>query len=364
MGKAYAPAQLELRKKYINKPSMTHRFPIKEIARQAGLGTATVDRVLNNRAHVAAQTRHRVAAAINELEAQERQLAARGRRMFVDVVVEAPRRFSRQVRLACEGVLAQIPEAIYRPRFLLQDVMTEEEVAAAIDRIRKRGSQGVILKARNIPVVQQAIENLAASGIPVVTLVTDVATPARCAYAGIDNTQAGRTAAFLLAQFREATPSVVLTTRSQEDFLGETERFEAFSEAYRAMRPADQLLAFAGGGGVAYDTRAALEAALKDAPPIAGVYSMGGGNAAILDVLGAAGQRPTHFLAHDMDLENSALLKDGHISVILHHDLTQDMRHAFAALSAWHGLRAASAAPVRLSDVQIITRHNIPSDFR
>ena len=74
---------------------MTHRFPIKEVARQAGLGTATVDRVLNDRAHVSPQTRLRVSAAIEELKAQEAQLAARGRRVFFDFVVEAPSRFSR-----------------------------------------------------------------------------------------------------------------------------------------------------------------------------------------------------------------------------------------------------------------------------
>ena len=45
---------------------MTHRFPIKEIARQAGLGPATIDRVLNNRANVSPQTRNRVAAALRE----------------------------------------------------------------------------------------------------------------------------------------------------------------------------------------------------------------------------------------------------------------------------------------------------------
>ncbi len=342
---------------------MTHRFPIKEIARQSGLGTATVDRVLNNRAHVAAQTRQRVEAAINELKAQEQQLSARGRRMFVDVVVEAPARFSSQVRRACEGVLTQIPEAIYRPRFLMQEVMTEAEVTSAIDRIRKRGSQGVILKARNIPVVQQAIVDLSQAGIPVVTLVTDVATPERCAYVGVDNGQAGQTAAYLLAQFRHAAPGAILTTRSQEDFLGETERFEAFRATYQSLRPTDQLVSFAGGGGVAYETRAALATVLEDAPPIAAVYSMGGGNAAILDVLAAAGQRPMHFLAHDMDAENGKLLKAGQVSAILHHDLTQDMRHAFAALSTWHGLRPASA-PVLISDVQVITPHNIPTEFR
>lgn len=50
---------------------MTHRFPIKEIARQAGLGTATIDRVLNNRPNVSPQTRQRVAIALQELKAQE-----------------------------------------------------------------------------------------------------------------------------------------------------------------------------------------------------------------------------------------------------------------------------------------------------
>ncbi|MEL6641937.1 MAG: LacI family DNA-binding transcriptional regulator [Pseudomonadota bacterium] len=343
---------------------MTHRFPIKEIARQAGLGTATVDRVLNNRAHVAAQTRARVTAAIDELAAQEQQLSARGRRMFVDVVVEAPQRFSRQVRTACESVLNQIPEAVYRPRFLMQEVMEEAEVTAALSRIRKRGSQGVILKARDTASIRMAVEELSTAQIPVVTLVTDLQTPHRCAYAGMDNAQAGHTAAFLLAQFQGDMPGGILTTRSQEDFQGETERFESFRDTYRLLRPQDQMFAVAGGGGLSYETRQSLTAVLGERTAIAGVYSMGGGNKAILDVLAAEGHQPAHYVAHDLDAENTELLRQGMISAILHHDLTQDMRHAFAAISAWHGLRPADAAPVALSDVQIITRYNIPKGIR
>ena len=56
---------------------MTHRFPIKLIAAQAGLGTATVDRVLNDRANVSVQTRMRVRAAIAELVQQEQQVSSR-----------------------------------------------------------------------------------------------------------------------------------------------------------------------------------------------------------------------------------------------------------------------------------------------
>ena len=50
---------------------MPHRYLVKDIAFQAGLSTATVDRVLNRRSGVRGQTAARVEAAIRELERQE-----------------------------------------------------------------------------------------------------------------------------------------------------------------------------------------------------------------------------------------------------------------------------------------------------
>ena len=85
----YPTARIDCPAKHINNTSMTHRFPIKEIALQSGLSTATIDRALNGRAHVSPQTQERVKAAISELEAQEQQLSARGRRLFVDKNVGA-----------------------------------------------------------------------------------------------------------------------------------------------------------------------------------------------------------------------------------------------------------------------------------
>lgn len=96
---------------------MKHPFPLKEIALQSGLSLATVDRALHGRAHVSAQTARRVQAAIVELTRQEGQLAARGRRMFIDIVVEAPRRFSDELRRATAQVLPQFTPAVIRPRF-------------------------------------------------------------------------------------------------------------------------------------------------------------------------------------------------------------------------------------------------------
>jgi LacI family transcriptional regulator len=335
---------------------MTHRFPIKEIARQAGLGTATVDRVLNERAHVSALTRSRVAAAICELEDQQGQLAARGRRLFVDIIVEAPVRFSREIRSAVEHVLPQISVGVFRPRFIFQEVMDDAEVAAAIRRVIKRGSQGVCLKARNTDMIRSAVADMISAGIPVVTLVTDLPGAGCFAYAGLDNANAGRTAAYLIGQLLP-DEGTILTSRSHESFYGEAERFDAFAATLPARCKRIDL---SGGAGLSLHTSPQLEHLLQDGQRIDAVYSMGGGNAAILDALEATGHAGLPFVAHDLDAENRRLLEAGKISFVLHHDLATDMRNAFQAIARHHRLLAQQdwAGP---SDIQVVTPYNLPA---
>ena len=78
---------------------MAHRFPIKEIARQAGLRLATVDRVLNNQNNVSLQTKLRETAAIEALTAKEAHLPARSRRLFFDFAMVRRDHFNHEVML-------------------------------------------------------------------------------------------------------------------------------------------------------------------------------------------------------------------------------------------------------------------------
>ncbi len=338
---------------------MTHRFPIKEVARQAGLGTATVDRVLNNRAHVSHQTRLRVAAAIEELTAQEAQLAARGRRLFFDFVVEAPSRFSREVKAAAEAIIPQIGPAVCRPRFLLQDVMEEQEVVAALRRIMKRGSHGVCLKARDTVKIRDAVKMLADARIPVVTLVTDIGGSDTLAYVGLDNAGSGRTAAYLISRTLGDAQGMVLATRSHERFLGEEERESAFTEVLARESPGLQVLAVQGGSGVDFETSRLLMNALDDIHELRAVYSMGGGNRSILRTLEDNGQRPVVFVAHDLDRENRELVQNRQIDFVLHHDLKLDLKNAISAFLTYHRLSNASVEET-ISTVQVLTPENIP----
>lgn len=343
---------------------MTHRFPIKEIARQAGLATATVDRVLNDRANVSPQARNRVTVALRELEAQEAQLAARGRAIFLDVLAEAPKRFSREIRIAAETAQRTVLKAAIRVRFQFQEIMTEAETVAALKRIAGRGSHGVCLKARDTPAVRDMIGRLALAHIPVFTLVTDLPASARKGYFGLDNAQAGRLAAYLIAQSLPDDCATILTSRSQDDFRGETDRFMAFRDLITTLRPKVRFLDASGGAGVRAATGRSLDAVLADGRPVAAVYSMGGGNAAILRKLGVHRQRPVVYVAHDLDRENRHLLARGAISYVLHHDLSQDMRKLFD-MACEEPRKPAPRDHAGSSDIHVITPHNLPlSDVR
>ncbi len=347
--------------KRIKNTSMTHRFPIKEIARQAGLGTATIDRVLNNRANVSAQTKQRVAAAIEELTAQEAQLAARGRRMFFDFVIEAPARFSREVKSATEAVLPHISLAVCRPRFLLQEIMQEAEVVAALERIHKRGSHGVCLKAKDTPAIRAAVRKLHASRIPVVTLVTDLGGGDRLTYVGLDNAGAGRTAAYLISKTLGDRSGTVLATLSHELFLGEEHRAIAFQEALLQLCPNLRVVSLKGGGGLHSKTATQLTQKLENVVDLQAVYSMGGGNRAILETLEHCRLKPLVYVAHDLDRENKELLVKEKISFVLHHDLQRDIRAAFDHFLAFHKL-LPEPTTVSISTAQVLTPMNILVD--
>ncbi|MER6012292.1 LacI family DNA-binding transcriptional regulator [Streptomyces bluensis] len=338
---------------------MRHPYPIREIARQAGLSEATVDRVLNNRGGVRESTVMEVHQAIKDLDRQRTQVRIGGRTFMIDIVMQTPERFSTAVRNALEAELPALHPAVVRSRFHFRETGPASELIAIMDKIAKRGSQGVILKAPDLPETGAAVGRLVAAGIPVVTLVTDLPGSARMAYVGIDNRAAGATAAYLVGQWLGDRPGHVLTTISRGFFRGEEEREMGFRSAMRLAHPQRSLVEVTDSDGLDATQRDLVLEALGQDEDIVAVYSAGGGNAATLDAFDALGRECAVFVAHDLDHDNTRLLRERRLSAVLHHDLRQDMRRACQTIMRAHKA-LPDEGPALPSAIQVVTPYNMP----
>lgn len=230
--------------------------------------------------------------------------------------MQTPDRFSAAVRSALEAELPGLRPAVFRSRFHLRETATPAEIVATLERIGARvgarSSHGVILKAPDRPEIGEAVSRLVARGVPVVTLVTDLPDSPRSAYIGMDNRAAGATAAYLIGQWLGSRDGEVLVTLSSSFFRGEEER------------------------------------------------EIGGGNRAIVAAFAESGLSYDVFVAHDLDSDNTDLLRNQQISAVLHHDLQCDVRAACQAIMRAHRARPGPVAPPR-STIQIVTPYHLPS---
>ncbi|MGH3508292.1 MAG: LacI family DNA-binding transcriptional regulator [Nocardioidaceae bacterium] len=340
---------------------MKHPYRIREIATQCGLSESTVDRVLNRRGNVRASTIREVEAAIADLDRQRDQVRLAGRTFFVDVVMQAPDRFSGAVRAALEAELPYLRPAVIRSRFYLRETVDTETLVARLDRIGARGSHGVVLKATDVPEVTEAVDRLDRAGVPVVTLVTDLPQSSRHAYVGIDNRAAGQTAAYLLGQWLGDRPGNVLVTLSSSAFRGEEEREIGFRAALRRIAPGRQIREITETDGLDATMRALVREALIADPTIAAVYSIGGGNVATVETFEELGRPMPVFIGHDVDDDNRDLLRRGRLAAVLDHDLRQDMRRACQLImQAQEALPALAGVAAGPSPIQVVTPYNLP----
>ena len=342
---------------------MSTTATIADIAARAGVGTATVDRVLNKRPGVNAETMQRVLQVVAEIGApaplgrprRDRNL----RFAYVLPADESPflDLVERQIAQSAGDFRHQhITEVTYR-----LGAADSQQFAAELAEVAD--CEGVALMAPDLPAVKLAINQLVRSGVHVVTLFSDVAGSMRETHVGADNRAAGRTAGLLLARMAGLGGRDTLLLASQATRLSaEIERRIGFAQVLEERFPKLQMQRIP---DLPADDDGACRALVKflkkgiDPARIAGLYNVGSGSAGLARALGSAGlDGSVALVAHDLCDSNRALLAGGGIAYVL----TQDVHYCVGA--AARVLRALcenvrGALNVVQPRVEILTAENL-----
>jgi LacI family transcriptional regulator len=299
---------------------------ISDIARLAGVGTATVDRVLNHRPGVNADTVQRVLDVVAKLGAAPQP--GRPRKgdnfRFAYVLPSDDSPFlslvDRQIAQSAGDFRHQhITEVTHRV-----DARDPAKFAAALASMG--GCQGVAVMAPDLPPIKLAINELVRSGVHVVTLFSDVAGSMRATHIGADNRAAGRTAGLLLARMSSHTPRNVLLLASQATRLSaEIERRIGFAQVLEERFPLARMVRVPDLPADDAGAAEALATFLRDGidpHTVGGLYNVGSGTAGMAQALAAASLGANvGFVAHDVSDEHRDLLNAGDLSYLLHQDI-------------------------------------------
>lgn len=181
------------------------RPTIADLAKEAGVSVATVNRILGGKVPVRKATMQRVQAASERIgfyatgviEDRLRKSVPHYRLGFLlqQSSRELYKLFGRQIEAACHHRRHEVVS----PLVDFVDLLTPDNIAARLIALG-RETDAVAVIAADHPVIGQAITELHEWGKPVVAYITDQSASKLSAYVGVDNWKLGRTAAFLVAR--------------------------------------------------------------------------------------------------------------------------------------------------------------------
>jgi LacI family transcriptional regulator len=321
------------------KQGTTVRPTVNDIAREAGVSLATVDRVLNARPGVREKTITAVNEAIRTLGYVRNVAAANLARQriyrFLFVLPDVQSQFIIALRAAIEeaahGPLAESCEVMV----VTAPLRDPHAIVSAVEQFRVTPLDGCAIMAHETPDVRDLIIRLRDEGTSVVSLIMDQPQAPRDHFVGIDNEAAGRTAGVLLGRFVGEKPGKVAVVVSSMQARDMVERRLGFDRVMAERFPQLQVLPSIEGHDDRDLTVQIVRASLASHQGVVAIYVAGAGTRGVTEALTAAGLAgQTVVVAHELTPHTRAALMDGSIDAVIAQDVGHLARSALRVLKA------------------------------
>jgi len=336
---------------------------LKDIAREAGVSVATLDRVLHGRSGVRENTARRVRETIARHDFRPAraaaELARRKRMKFAFVMPEGSNIFMQMIRDQLDEMGGWLSTRRASVQVVLTDVFDSQTLTNTLESLVGR-FDGIAAVALDHQGVRAAIDDLVAAGAFVVTLVSDAPGSKRRHYVGIDNVAAGRTAATLIGRLVGGVRGKVGIIAGSQLLRDHAERIFGFQQVMGLEYPELTLLGVVEGGDQDDVSETLMLRLSSDHRDLVGVYNVGAGTPGVVKALAATGrERDIVVVVHDLTpITRRALLK-GAVDAVIAQDPGHEARSAIRVLMA-----LARGEPILDEQekirIDIIMRDNLP----
>lgn len=330
------------------------RPTIADVAREAGVGVATVDRVINGRARVSPETVQRVLAAAEAIgfraagliRLRQQEQAASRTLGFLLQKRSVP--FYQALGAALTDATREATSIRGRALVEYLDVLTPERVAERLLDIGAR-ADAVAVVAADHPKVNEAIARLHAQGVPTFALLSDLGAPERAGFVGVDPRKAGRSAAWMVARLARR-PGKVAIFIGNHRYIGHEICEMSFRSYCREHAPELQLLEPLASLEESALAQEATLNLLKRYPDLVGLYVAGGGTEGVIAALREhGGHAQVVTVCSELHAETRAALIDGIVDVVIATPLPLLARRTVEAMAkSLQGATPEAQAPLLL----------------
>ncbi|MDR3475348.1 MAG: LacI family DNA-binding transcriptional regulator [Devosia sp.] len=338
------------------------RATVHDVAREAGVSLATVDRVLNARPGVRLSTAQKVEDAIAALEFRRdlsASLLARSRDLHLRFFIpDGANEFMDNLGAA----IARRARAAKAERLRIEttrlQALDAEGLAAALDALTQKSCDCAVIVATDDPAVTRAVDGAVRRGVQVLTLVSDLPGSSRRHFIGIDNVAAGRTAASMMGRFCAGGGEIGVIAGSL-GLRDHAERLQGFLAVIEAEFPQLEIIGPLEGHDRNAETEALAQRLLGMEHNLVGLYNLGAGNAGLMSALAASGRTSqVSVIVHELTEPTRRGLVSGAIDVVLDQDPDAEIRAAIAAARELAHNGPATLEPGRI-EIGIFLRDNL-----
>jgi LacI family transcriptional regulator len=334
----------------------------KDLAVEAGVSLATIDRVLNGRPGVKPRTVMKVNEAIEKIgfvrnlaavnlarkrSYQFRFLLPDHGDQFMDVLV----RQIEEARKAFADEMADVA-AIRLP------VEDPYKLAAYLGALEAETTQGIAIMAPESPQVRDAINRLLERGIEIVQFLTGQPKAGSHDFVGIDNHAAGATAAQLIGRFSTSKRGKILIVSETMQARDSIERRLGFDEVINREYPGLQTLPSVETRGDTTRTARIFQNVFANHPDILGIYVMSAEARVPIGEISRVTTKPLVKVVHERTPFTEAALRSGEIDAVIAQNSGHLVRSAVRILKARNDQRAPLASQEKIR-IEILIKENL-----